>query len=311
MNTSYGIGAMDDLAASLASLRDDTDVLIALYDHDDRLRYANRAFRAAFALDDHETPLWPDLMRRNHAQGLGTVISVPDFEAWVVSAQSRRGKVKFRALETDLVDGRWLWMTETVDRNGWMLCIANDITHLRADERTLRQDRDFAVKASQTDELTGVSNRRYMMSKLDELIRNQPGWDTLSGCVCILDIDFFKGINDRYGHQTGDDILLDFARRVHPVVRRHDCFGRIGGEEFMLIFPETTLPEGRRIVNRVLENIRTARPLAAAPQFFYTCSAGIAVLERGDTARSLYARADAALYAAKHSGRDRIAVSLR
>ena len=126
---------MDDIAASLASLRDDTEVLIALYDHDDRLRYANRAFRSTFHLEDDETPLWPDLMRRNHALGRGTVISVRDFEAWVVSAQSRRGKVPFRAFETDVVGGRWLWMTETVDRNGWMLCIASDITHLRPDER--------------------------------------------------------------------------------------------------------------------------------------------------------------------------------
>jgi len=302
---------MDDIAASLASLTDDTEVLIALYDHDDRLRYANRAFRSTFHLDDGETPLWPDLMRRNQALGRGTVISVPDFEAWVVSAQSRRGKVPFRAFETDVVGGRWLWMTETVDRNGWMLCIANDITHLRADERTLRQDRDFALKASQTDELTGISNRRYMMSKLEEMVQRQAAVGAGRGCICILDIDFFKGINDLYGHQTGDDILLDFARRVHPVVRRHDCFGRIGGEEFMLIFPETTLPEGRKIVDRVLDKVRTARPLPSAPQFFYTCSAGIAVLEPGDTARSLYSRADAALYEAKHAGRDRIAASLR
>ncbi len=302
---------MDDIAARLAALRDDTSVLIALYDHDDRLRYANRAFRAAFSLDDSETPLWPDLMRRNHAAGLGTIISVADFDAWVVSAQSRRGKVPFRAFETDLADGRWLWMTESVDRSGWMLCIANDITHLRADERTLRQDRDFALKASQTDELTGISNRRYMMTKLEEMIASQPLWGDVSGCVCILDIDFFKGINDRYGHQTGDDILLDFARRVHPLVRRHDCFGRIGGEEFMLIFPETTLPVGRQIVDRVLDTIRVSRPLQMVPMFSYTCSAGIAALERGDTARALYSRADAALYEAKHSGRDRIAVSLR
>ena len=303
---------MDDIAASLASLRDDTDVLIALYDHDDRLRYANRAFRSTFYIEEDEAPLWPDLMRRNHALGRGTIISVPDFEAWVVSAQSRRGKVPFRAFETDVVDGRWLWMTETVDRNGWMLCVASDITHLRADERALRQDRDFALKASQTDELTGISNRRYMMSKLEEMVQS-PSADggPVSGCICILDIDFFKGINDLYGHQTGDEILLDFARRVHPIVRRRDCFGRIGGEEFMLIFPDTTLPEGRNIVDRVLEKVRAARPLASMPQFFYTCSAGIAVLERGDTARSLYARADAALYEAKHSGRDRIAVSLR
>ncbi|MCV9998451.1 GGDEF domain-containing protein [Pararhizobium sp. YC-54] len=302
---------MDDLQARLASLRDDTEAFIALYDQRDRLRYANRAFRAAFALDDTETPLWPDLMRRNHALGRGTVICVPDFEAWIVSAQSRRGKIPFRAFETDLVDGRWLWMTETVDRSGWMLCIANDITHLRADERALRQDRDFALKASQTDELTGISNRRYMMAQLEQMIRSQPADGPVSGCISILDIDFFKGINDLYGHQTGDDILLDFARRVHPIVRRHDCFGRIGGEEFMLIFPETTLAEGEWIVHRVLEAVRTARPLLSAPLFSYTCSAGITALQPGETAKELYARADAALYDAKHSGRDRMAVGAR
>lgn len=302
---------MDDIAARLASLRDDTAVFIGLYDQQDRLRYANRAFRSAFALDETETPLWPDLMRRNHALGRGTVISMPDFEAWVVSAQSRRGKVPFRAFETDLVDGRWLWMTETVDRSGWMLCIGNDITHLRADERALRQDRDFALKASQTDELTGISNRRYMMAQLEAMIRSQPVRGPVSGCISILDIDFFKGINDLYGHQTGDEILLDFARRVHPFVRRHDCFGRIGGEEFMLIFPETTLAEGEWIIDRVLETVRTARPLLSVPLFSYTCSAGIAALEPGETAREIYSRADAALYDAKHSGRDRMAVGAR
>ncbi|WP_428426199.1 GGDEF domain-containing protein [Pararhizobium sp.] len=302
---------MDDLQARLASLRDDTEAFIALYDQQDRLRYANRAFRAAFALNDTETPLWPDLMRRNHTLGHGTVISVPDFEAWVVSAQSRRGKVPFRAFETDLVDGRWLWMTETVNRSGWMLCIANDITHLRADERTLRQDRDFALKASQTDELTGISNRRYMMAQLEAMIRSQPAGGPVNGCISILDIDFFKGINDLYGHQTGDEILLDFARRVHPIVRRHDCFGRIGGEEFMLIFPETSLAEGEWIVDRVLETVRTARPLLSVPLFSYTCSAGIAALQPGETAKEIYSRADAALYDAKHSGRDRMAVGAR
>ena len=302
---------MDDLQARLASLRDDTEAFIGLYDQQDRLRYANRAFRTAFALDETETPLWPDLMRRNHALGRGTVISVPDFEAWVVSAQSRRGKVPFRAFETDLVDGRWLWMTETVNRSGWMLCIANDITDLRADERTLRQDRDFALKASQTDDLTGISNRRYMMAQLEAMIRSQPVGGPVSGCISILDIDFFKGINDRYGHQTGDEILLDFARRVYPIVRRHDCFGRIGGEEFMLIFPETTLAESEWIVARVLETVRTARPLLSVPLFSYTCSAGIAALQLGETAKEIYSRADAALYDAKHSGRDRMAIGAR
>lgn len=94
LNPACEIDAMDEISASLASLRDATDVLIALYDADDRLRYANAAFRATFALDPEETPLWPDLMRRNRSLGLGTIIRVDDFEAWVTSAQSRRGNCR-------------------------------------------------------------------------------------------------------------------------------------------------------------------------------------------------------------------------
>ena len=300
---------MDEIASSLAELRDATDVLIALYDAYDRLRYANDAFRATFALDPEEAPLWPDMMRRNRARGLGTVIRVDDFDTWITSAQSRRGKAPFRAYETDLVDGRWLWMTETVNRDGWMLCIASDITHLRVEERNLRQDRDLAMRASQTDELTGISNRRYIMGKLEEMVIGNRPEQPRDGCLCILDIDFFKGINDLYGHQVGDDVLLDFARRVQPIVRRRDCFGRVGGEEFMLLLPDTTREEAEAIIERIMGVVRASRPLPGAPLFRYTCSAGVAVMVAGDCAKTLYSRADAALYDAKQSGRDRIIVA--
>lgn len=82
------------------------------------------------------------------------------------SAQSRRGKLPYRAFEMDLYDGRWFWMTETVQQDGWMLCVASDVTELRQGYRTLRQDRDLAVRASQTDELTGTANRRFVFAKL-------------------------------------------------------------------------------------------------------------------------------------------------
>ncbi|TIN86943.1 MAG: diguanylate cyclase, partial [Mesorhizobium sp.] len=82
------------------------------------------------------------LMRRNFKAGKGTFVRDPDFETWLISTQSRRGKTGFREFETDLVDGRWLWMTETVQNDGWMLCIATDITKLRSDGRSVRQDRD-------------------------------------------------------------------------------------------------------------------------------------------------------------------------
>lgn len=299
---------MDNVSERLASLHCGSSVLVALYDEADQLRFANTAFRSAFALDTIETPFWGDLMRRNTAAGKGTIIRAPDFETWLVSAQSRRGKLPFRAFETDLADGRWLWMTETVDENGWMLCIASDITHIRASERDLRQDRDLAVKASQTDELTSISNRRFMMAALETLVVRELGATPVRGCVSIMDLDYFKRINDHFGHQAGDLVLVDFARRVHPLVRRRDSFGRIGGEEFMLILPDTSLSQGEMIIERILQAVRNARPIEAMPGFSYTCSAGLVAMHGGETAREVYSRADAALYEAKQNGRDRLRI---
>jgi diguanylate cyclase (GGDEF)-like protein len=286
-----------------------SSAMIAVYDEDDRLRYANDSFRSAFSIAPEEAPRWGDLMRRNRAAGKGTIIRAEDFESWLVSAQSRRGKIPFRAFETDLVDGRWLWMTETVEANGWMLCVAVDITHMKTSERDLRQDRDFALKASQTDELTGIANRRFMMASLENMVARQQAFDPARGCISIMDLDFFKRINDRFGHQTGDDVLIDFARRVHPLVRRRDSFGRIGGEEFMLVLPDTTLTEGEVIIDRVLDTVRRARPISTVPGFSYTVSAGLVELRTGETAREIYSRADAALYLAKQTGRDRLKIA--
>jgi len=299
---------MTQISERLAELQEESAVLIGLYDQDDRLQYANAAFRSIFAIEPDETPTWAELMRRNTKAGCGTIIRTADFEAWLISAQSRRGKLPFRAFETDVVDGRWFWMTETVQRDGWMLCIASDITHMKTSQRDLRQDRDFALKASQTDELTGISNRRFMMAALENMILRQGSAVSISGCMCIIDLDFFKRINDSFGHQVGDLVLIDFARRVQPMVRRRDSFGRIGGEEFMLVLPDTTLEQGERIVDRMLDRVRVARPLLASPAFSYTCSAGLAELRIGDTVQQIYARADEALYVAKQSGRDRLKI---
>ena len=302
-------GIADDVLHNLLLSQDESLVLVALYDQDDNLRYANKSWRAAYHVAPGEEVPWGVLMRRNFAAGLGTVLATKNFDEWLISTQSRRGKVPFRTFETDLVDGRWLWMTETVQPNGWMLCIASDITPLRTDDRRLRQDRDLALRASQTDELTGVANRRFIMARLEELTGGElPPDEAVKGCVAVLDIDHFKAINDRYGHQAGDQVLLDFARHAHSFVRRLDCFGRIGGEEFMLILPDTQLETGIGILERVLERIRMARPLQNWPDLAYTCSVGITALRAGDTAQDLFARADLALYEAKLGGRNRISV---
>ena len=297
-----------DVTLHLANLVEETGALVALYDPADRLRFANRAFRDAWFVQEGETPLWSDLMRRNFNAKRGTVILANDFESWLRSTQSRRGKTGFRAFETDLHDGRWLWMTETMQPDGWMLCIASDITSIRSDERMLRQDRDLAIRASQTDELTGVGNRRFVMSKLEDLLRQRGNGEGACGCIALLDIDHFKQINDRFGHDFGDRVLKHFAHTLQRMTRKTDILGRIGGEEFLLILPRSTPEQAHSTVDRMLETIRLSRPDAKQANFSYSFSAGVAYAVCGEDAGEVFRRADLALYASKLAGRDQVSM---
>jgi len=295
----------------MVQLMEDSGVPIAVFDQHDRLRYSNRAFRFAWALEENEFPYWTDLMRRNFHARQGTVVDTTDFETWLHSTRSRRGKSAFRAFETDLHDGRWLWMTETTGTNGWMLCIACDITSIRPDERTLRQDRDIAIKLSQTDDLTGLGSRRFVMSRLHDLLQHGAGKKNESiGCLAILDIDNFKYINDSFGHDVGDVVLQDFAVTIQRHVRKTDILGRVGGEEFMLILPNTTIEEAQSVVHHMLAATRRSQPLAEYPAFRYTFSAGIVRVTGCDAPKDIYRKADLALYAAKMNGRDRVCTEL-
>lgn len=297
------------IADKLAELREESAALIAVYDAQDRLRYANAAFRKTYFVQPGETPLWSDLWRRNWEAGRGAIIAHPDIDAWLASAISRRGKVPRRSFESDLVDGRWLWIVETVQPDGWMLFIATDITELRRDERELRQLRDLATRASETDELTDISNRRHMWALLENLLGGTHPSTKRQGCLCLFDLDLFKQINDRFGHQAGDTVLVDFARTVQGSIRLRDGFGRIGGEEFMLLMPDTSILHAKKIVDRIFAAIHERRPLPDAQDFAYTFSAGLAEIKAGDTPQAVYSRADQALYQAKHEGRDRLALA--
>lgn len=314
LTNTEGMKALDDNETMLqaARLMEAAGACVAIYDDKDRLRYANRAFRAAWFVEKDEHPLWPDLMRRNFHAKRGTVIKAENFEAWLASTISRRGKAGFRAFETDLHDGRWLWMTETTQDDGWMLCMASDITSIRPDERALRQDRDDAIKASHTDELTGIPSRRFVMAKLADMLAAptdaSEGEGGPVGCVAVLDIDNFKYINDRFGHSVGDAVLRDFAATLQGHVRKTDVLGRVGGEEFVLILPNTQAEAAEMIVGRMLEAVRLSRPLSDQTSFRYTFSAGISSAEWGTKADEIYRRADLALYAAKMRGRNQISL---
>lgn len=294
----------DPIAQQLLMAYNDSPLLVALLDAGDHLRYANPAFRSAYGLDADELISWSELMRRNHALGNGAYIETLDIETWLATIRSRRGKLPFRAFEADLCDGRWIWMTETLRADGWMLCVASDITVLRGSERSMRQQRDVALRAAQTDGMTGISNRAHIMEQLRDSIAERQQRDTPCGVV-LLDLDYFKRVNDSYGHPAGDAVLKDFAHTVQRSLRRDDSFGRLGGEEFLLLFRGMSPKNLGSVVSVLLNVVRQRHPLPAHPDFGYTCSAGMTELRPGDDVRSVYKRVDEALYQAKGAGRDR------
>ncbi len=293
----------DTISHELLAIAHVAPLLVFLFDGDDRLRYANDAFRQCFALAPDACPNWSDLMTRCHAEKVGALISTSDFPAWLASARSRRGKLPYRAFEADLCDGRWVWITETLRADGWMLCVASDITELKVSGRALRQSRDLALRASQTDALTGISNRPHMMAQLEQRLIQVQRRKQLCG-IALIDLDEFKCINDRFGHPAGDLVLQHFARTVQLTLRHEDGFGRVGGEEFLLLLPRIDKLGMETIIGRIMALLRASTALSDCTEFRYTFSAGLSVLAPDDTASNAYHRVDKAMYQAKAAGRN-------
>jgi diguanylate cyclase len=159
---------------------------------------------------------------------------------------------------------------------------------------------------AELDELTGSFNRRCIMRMLDdEIARAHRGH--MPCAIALIDLDWFKRINDAYGHPTGDEVLRAFAITVFANIRTIDRFGRYGGEEFLLVLPDTPGDEAARILDRLRAIIADLDWSAFSPGMRVTISAGVTTLNPNETPDTFLARADSALYAAKARGRNRIA----
>jgi diguanylate cyclase (GGDEF)-like protein len=161
---------------------------------------------------------------------------------------------------------------------------------------------------AELDELTGSYNRRCIMQLLDGEIE-QSRMASRSCSIALIDLDWFKRINDVHGHPTGDEVLRTFAITIFANIRPADRFGRYGGEEFLLLMPETSAEAAARMLDRLRMIVADLDWSAFAPSLHVTISAGVAALRDNDNADTFLARADNALYSAKALGRNRIATN--
>jgi diguanylate cyclase (GGDEF)-like protein len=155
-----------------------------------------------------------------------------------------------------------------------------------------------------TDALTGHWNRRA----LDELLKQQVEQHAASEkplSILLLDIDFFKNINDEYGHLVGDDVLRAFAQRLKEFLRSGDFCARYGGEEFVIVLAETPLATALDVAERIRKGVAQS-PLLNKPQVQATVSIGAATMAHRQSISELFAAADAAVYLAKNAGRDQV-----
>ncbi len=154
-----------------------------------------------------------------------------------------------------------------------------------------------------TDELTKSPNRRAVLARLSELLRGpEPG----PCAILIMDIDFFKRVNDQYGHAAGDEVLKLVAEAVRSTVLPPAFFGRLGGEEFLIVLPEADIAGARRFAEGLRQSVADINTRAVVPGHSgVTTSVGLTVSRPGaDDLGNMLARADTALYAAKRSGRN-------
>jgi diguanylate cyclase (GGDEF)-like protein len=159
---------------------------------------------------------------------------------------------------------------------------------------------------AELDDLTGSLNRRCIMRSLDDEIAR--AHRTSAPCsIALLDLDWFKRINDTYGHPTGDEVLKTFAITVFANIRGVDRFGRYGGEEFLLVLPDAPQDIAVRLIERLRAIVADLDWSAFSPGMRVTVSAGVATLKASETADTILARADGALYKAKAQGRNRTA----
>ena len=244
----------------------------------------------------------------NHVDDSGTVLcrSLCPLAATMRDGEPREAEVFLRHREGHRVPVQ-VRTAPVRDREGRVIGgveIFEDSTKLSAARREASELRDLAMH----DALTGLPNRRHFEMSMSSRIAELAGYGRRFGFL-IADIDKFKVVNDRYGHATGDLALKTVARTLLSSSRPGDDIARFGGEEFALTLTDVDAAGLRSIGERFRVMVERTRVRAVQRNLKVTISIGGTIGELGDTAEAIFERADAALYAAKNAGRNRVCLS--
>lgn len=275
-----------------------TDILLHL-EVDGRIRFVSRSMRQLGGHDpdaligrSSSILVAPEHRERVYAAHLGTAAAGGEMRSFEYLALTADGTRRWFETHAKAV----------LDENGevdGLVCVARDISTRKAIEQRLAAD-------ALTDSLTGLPNRRGFRDEIERRPAAAPADRT--DCIALLDIDHFKVVNDSFGHVAGDAVLRGFARVARLMVRECDLVARVGGEEFAILFPDTTISQAMLICDRLRVEMARTDFRAGRSTIMITVSGGVAVIgpEGLDHAINV---ADQALYQAKRNGRDQFALA--
>jgi diguanylate cyclase (GGDEF)-like protein len=301
VNRSKELEAAYRKAGALRAALDELEEGVVLLDKDLRADYVNRAIREIGGLRERkpeERPAYAELLAEVAAN---RAYAVPDDQLESFIAQRveyvRSGNPK--PVELRMADGKILRFKCTLLPDGGRMLIYANITDLV-------RNADKLEKLATTDGMTGLYNRRHFLKLAEtEWARFERYGRPLS--YLLLDFDFFKSINDRFGHDVGDEVIFHVAAICCQDRRATDVVARIGGEEFAILLPETSIEAARMVAERLRENVESNPLQVDGRELTVTISVGVAEAQAGmNGIFDLMKAADRALYEAKRTGRNRV-----
>ena len=285
---------------------------IMVFDENDQIIFCNKIIAEMYGLTDIRLLLgktFNQMATHCYHTNTGLIIETDDLDTWLRYAEGKRRKEKYRRFEVDLHDGRWFQISEQLVNYNCIVMISTDITDKKDAETRLAAMSEELFLLATTDALTNTYNRRHFMEQaVIEQKRSQR--EKTGYALLMLDLDSFKAINDKHGHACGDLVLKSVAAAIKLELRNYDLLGRIGGEEFAILLPNTTLASSKKIADRICYSIGQLKIECNNDSIRPTASIGLSIDDHSNiTLEDMFLSADKLLYRAKKNGRNQVAIN--
>lgn len=286
---------------------------IIVFDENDKIIFCNDAAARLYGYDkysDLENMYFREAVAHCYHSQKGLIIDTDNLEDWFEYAEGIRRSEQHRRFEVDIHDGCWHLVSEQVVENGCLVVVSTDITDKKKAEIQLADMSKELFILANTDALTNTSNRRHFIEQANterrRCLRGKYGYALL-----MLDLDYFKSINDTHGHACGDNVLIQVTQTIKLQIREFDLLGRVGGEEFAIFLPNITKTSALEIAERIrssIEKIQVQVPCEETA-IKVTTSIGVALDENAEKSiDEMFLIADRLLYKAKKFGRNLVAM---